>query len=589
MSGNNILYTGVESIHAHNYTHTTREGYILKEDIDDVPELTYSGTRKEYYNLNPGIYRVTINGTEYAFMIHDTLSGNNKLIIDSSEYLYALSIVGLQSHRVYLYKLHEHKIIENKGYLLEHSVNDALDLLMVDGVTRCKAGNSVSMKYPGELEFSSILNIKVKTDTIEDDYLLNMKNYLKSIEFNRRKRVCDTMYLDRAMNRTTFIFRTARLILTGYEIYTKIEEYSTDDVLVIRVDNPLCKPGGLVRCSHLPTISWENMIDTNYINEGICLAPNGFTRGFYIKVPVSEYNTVEDFSKDVLRWYTVIKEEEQELRWNEARNIMADLGYTPDMVLLHSIVACPVTILYELNTVQYKHLTLDNYKVNTYYNKCWLVVYPYKPKHKFTVDHLDDIVGIVPSRSAIRSIAQQIENSDELENIINENNNESVDINLAISSYDNSNDQSNNNSVRSTDYQQVLDNENAWRYVIHNEGLLDIEDEDLLDADSVDTISTRGIDYGNITRAGGNNIIRNIITTDYVNRGKNLVDLNDDSFVAVIPNNDIIKTQAQQELESGNSSSYSQILAENIIWNDLILTGEICMRSMFFYKHFRLS
>ncbi len=506
MSDINQLFSGVQLIHKNNHTYTTREGYANPDDVAELPELEWNGEGSSYYNLNPGLYKININGTTYAIMIHDTLSGSNRLVIDNLNHAYI--ILGLHTHMVYLYELHDYQIIESLGCVLPDTVNDYLDLFVVDGVTRCKAGNSVSMRHPGLLEFISMMNIAISTEQFKDEYLFNMKNYLKSIDLDENNRVCDTMYLEAARNRALFVFRTARLILTGHEKYTKVEEYSTNKVNVFKYDNTLCKASGLIRCSHLPTIAWEEMIDTSYIDEGICISPEGVDRAIYFKVPVAEFATLDDFINEVKYWYMTDTEKARAREYDRVKARQDNLDAEAEPIIYKTIYACPVSICYELEHTTYKQLTLDDYKINTYFNKTWIVVNPYKSiDDNFALEALDNIIGLVPRDNVIKTVAEQLMESgnlDKYEDILREN----------------------------------------------------IKYSHLLVKNSVNASATFPID---------------------------------NTTVAVVPNNGVIKSMAEQLEESGYPSAYARILAENIILRNLVVTGEINIRTMFFYKHLRIS
>ena len=630
MHNEHQLFSGVQLIHKNNHTHTTREGYALPEDIDNMIELPWNGEGSEYHNLNPGLYKINIDGTQYSIMMHDTLSGENRLIIKSVNNAYTL--IGLKPHKVYLYKLNQAPIIDRLGYRVPYSVNDAFDLFVVDGVTRCKAGNSVSMRWPGELEFISMMNIRVSTSEDEyDDYLFNMKNYLKSIDLDKDHKVHDTMYLERAVNRATFIFRTARLVLTGREPFETVTEYSNGYVNVFRYANPLIKPSGLVKCSHLPTIDWEDMINTNYINEGICLSPDGVDPAIYFKLPVSGFKDLEAFQAEVLRWYRVSPEEERLLRWTEAREHMAALGYDPNTVLLHSITACPVTICYELNRPQYKQLTLDSYNINTKYNECWIEVKPYRAPGKHTRQWLKNLIGLVPKNGVIKSMAEQLEESGSAEKyaqILEENEiwdnlftqglnapygnligpegtltGEPVDYsdestvvvvpkNGAIPSIA----YQQTLSGRSDKYAQILDENYIWRNLVYGETIKNY-DGYLMDANTVAVLPNDGIiktmaeqmkesgyssQYEKILRE--NTIWRNLVLGGYIRDRNDLINLDEGDIVAVLPKDGIIKTMAEQLQESGFRNMYAKILAENIIWRNIVLTGELHIRMQYYYK-----
>ena len=98
------------------------------------------------------------------------------------------------------------------------------------------------------------------------------------------------------------------------------------------------------------------------------------------------------------------------------------------------------------------------------------------------------------------------------------------------------------------------------------------------------------IDYGiNIDSYNENNArLREIILKRLSKEDMALINYDNPDLVAVIPKDGIIKSMAEQLQESGLQSEYARILTENIIWRNLLLTGELNTRVMYFYKHLDL-
>ena len=205
----NDLYSGVQLIHSNNKIYTTIEGYASNYDISKINELPYNGTTQEYANLNPGMYKVNINGTLYALLIHDTLSGSDKLTITSNKNAYA--IIDNKRYNLILYKINEAKEIQSAGYIMDHSINDYIDLLVIDGLTKFNPINSatdisdINFSNYGTFNFISMLNIKVSNKTGKyEQYVFNLKNYIKSIKY-RSTQICDTVYLEAYKNKARIL------------------------------------------------------------------------------------------------------------------------------------------------------------------------------------------------------------------------------------------------------------------------------------------------------------------------------------------------------------------------------------------------
>ena len=353
---NSQLFSGLQLVNATNKTHTTREGYVSERDYDEnIPTLEFiPGEINDYTGLLPGIYKIEINGIMYAFLLHNVLSPADHVVIKNEHEMTAW--IDFQPYKLYPYILHSGQIVEDYGHILNHTVNDFLEIYAVDGKTKLPDEDR-SLDNPKTLEYISMLNIlTTKSNGEVDEYILNMKNYLKSIDTGYpedRRNICDTLYIDAAKNRALFIFRLGRLIFTGNETFIHREEYDNDEYKVFFYPNNIIKPNGRIQCSCLKTISWNEMIDTSYFDEGIC-AGSFDEQGFWFKVYGENIFDINSFKAKL--------------------GAILDIGF-------------PLTVTYELNEINYTHSLLNDYKINTYFNKQWIMTIPYKSPIKHSGYH----------------------------------------------------------------------------------------------------------------------------------------------------------------------------------------------------------
>ena len=480
------LFSGVQAIHSNNNTFVTREGYVSEWDLDEMTPLIYPGDNNSYTNLVPGMYKITIGEDIYVFVLHTTLSGIDKLVIHNQYNAY--TIIRTKKERIILYKAHSGKIIETNGHVMNHTVNDYLDLLVMDGITKFTTDGTVSLSHPGKLEFISMINIKVTDENNNyEEYLFNMKAYLKGLN-----KIHDTLYIDAANNKALFRFKLGRMVFTGSEPIIKIDEYSTDTVGVYFYANPLVKPEGDVVCTHLPVITWDNMIDTSYTKNGICAGLES-NKGFYFKIRRTDCDDLEAFKNVIIKWNTITTEELNNIRNAEYSEAVANSS-NPKSVRKRAAINTQFTITYELYKEQFKHLALDNYKIKTFFNKSWIICTPYKnPSIYYIRQTFDTIIGLVPKNGVMKSILEQMKESG-----------------------------------NSDCYEKILS---------ENKVIGDISPRE-----------TKQIDY--------------------------LQSMDDNSTVAV----------SDQNLQGSEMP-----IDENSIWRDLIITGDINIRTMYFYKHLRLT
>ena len=544
-------------IHKNNHVHTTREGYILKENMNDFPLVEYTGKNTTLYNLSQGMYRITINGTQYAFLLHDVLGGSDRIVINDENDAY--TIIALRKRPLYLYKINEGTIIDAMGYQLKHSVNDRIDILAMDGCTRVKEPPFVvDLNHPRKMDFTSTYNIRItKQDESYEDYIFGMRSYLKSMKIDTRTTIADRIYVEGASNRALFLFKLGRLVLSGYEPFVKVDEFSSNEMNVFWYDNKMVKVGSYICCSHFNTITWDEMRDKTFNFEGICSGGTEQYQGFFIKVKKSDYPEWNDVRAKILEWYTMTNNTLHELRMQEYSKLSISNYYKSyeDFKSQYPIIeyCCPITIEYELTNYEYRQLALDNYKLPTYFNNTSIAINPYEVKN-FSRYLLSNIIGIVPKNGIIKSIAEQEQESGKTEF-----------------------------------YYRILEENRILRNILSNQeyvGTFEVHFED----DYITTITNNNITgstnrYARILQE--NTILRELFSRN-IGYKFPVATVNDSNMVALIPKNGIIKTEEEHDAEQG-AEYYDQIIDENYILRDLAIAGEYNIKASYFYKHLRLN
>lgn len=553
---------GAQLLHKTNITKSpTLEGYITDQDFDNLVKLSsFSGTRKEYTNLTPGLYKVKINGIYYALCIHENIVSPNKLVIEGLNKAY--TIMGATAFHIPMYLIHNGYISELYGQLVDHSVNDHFDLLCIDGKSKISGGDN-TMDHPSKIDFCSIMNIRVtKLDGTYDEYLFNMKTYLNSLEYtnlNVDYVIYDRCYIDKAVGRALFVLKTTRYIMNGFEEFIEESSYSNDDVMVLYLKNTSVKKKSYPRCSHLKLISWAEMIDKSVITEGICAGQSSSTIGLWIKLPRAKYPNKEAFLEACKYWYNVSQEEIDSIREQEYQDELskvASMGLNSRFAIKKDAIASPIVVLYENTNPVYKNIALDSYDINTYYNKCWICVEPYSNETPEIIAALDDVIGLVPKDGRMRSYKELISSS--YSSVMNAHN---VYRQLTFEEYDITPDMPNG----------VNDINTLVAVIPHSGDVLDITP--LLNQSYSQTLSE-------------NDIWDMILTPDIM---EDQVVILDPTVVALVPKNGVIKSIAEQMEESGLASAYQRILNENYVYRDLLVSGVSEVNIAYFYKHLRLA
>lgn len=563
------LFSGVQMIHKNNHVHTSREGYMLKEDIDEIKEVQYNGEGTILTNLSQGMYKININGTMYVFLLHDALVGSDRVIINNEDD-YKL-YVALKRRPFYIYKVNEATEIARYGYEMLHTVNDKLDLFVMDGYTRFKENKLMwDLDHPRKIEFTSTYNIQI-TDSKGKytDYIFNTKSYLKSISVDNIKAhdICDRIYVEGALNRALILFKLGRIVFSGYEPFEKVNEYSDNFVSVYRYANKMVKPNSHLRCTHLPAVSWEEMIDISYQENCICAGIDESTQGFYIKVKKSEYPDWESLKNKFLYWYLAREETIKPLRVEEYEEFKEKTNHgitLIDYLNINPPIATPVSVEYELTNQEWRQIAIENYKIPTYFNTTYMIISPYEVNHA-TREILKDIVGVVPKDGIIKSKAQhEIEsgNTEMYYKILEENN---ILRNLiTMHEY---------TGRYKTDLDSNIVGVVPYSGVIANTPGLELD-------------SGKPERYAKILQE--NKILRNLFSLKNEDK-KPVFTIDSPYFVAVVPKNGIVQSSVVHERQSGYPEYYSQIIDENYIWRNLVVTGEHNIKAMYFYKHLRIS
>lgn len=566
------LYQGVFEVHANNRTHTSYEGYISDGELKKYPELEYHGRNHTVYqNLTKGMYKITINGTVYVFILLDDLINADKLVINDFDDSYY--ILSLQKRRVHLYEAHDYTILKKIGYELKHTVNDYITALVIDGYTNYDENEGYyDFRHPRKIDLLSTFEIKM-LDYYNNvyEYILSMRNYLKSIPGRdvRKKPITDRLIIDAEKTRALFQFKLGYYKFTGKETFIKLEEYSNNLLSVYLFPNTLAKIDGQVASTHFKTMTWDQMIDPEYQHEGICTSGLEDNPGICFKVYTQYYPDEIMFANYIQWWFFATENDVKAVRDSEYATHMNNIE-TYDLTIKGNklpAVASPVYIIYEYASVREQELLLDTYRLPTFYPYTELKISPYKseviPKEFF-----DGIIGVVPKSGFMKTEAlQAIEsgNPEMYQRILDEN--------FILRGY-----RPYSNAIRNMVDDVVEDANmpmNGFVAVIPKDGSIKSEAMQELESGIAEA-------YDQILQE--NDIIRDLFAKGKINRSylrdnryiinKNTPAAIDETLVAVLPKNGSIPTEDYQTENSGDGDKYDKIVQENIIWRNLILKGK---------------
>lgn len=345
-------------IHMNNHTRTKHvckisSNHIINQTINDI--LIVTNNNKEFSNLNPGVYNVKINNEDYYLDLYIFVGRSDRLIIENESYAY--TIVGNKTYPLYLYKKLE--TITNSSYTeLENTVNDKLDMVLINGKSYIQENND------GYKNINSLYKIKIDSFISNEDIeatlydVVSLKElYLKNNIKSLPNGINDIMILNIIQNQYHVIYKTARKILTGYEDWKLIEQYSFGDNLLFFLKDETVKisvGNNNLNSSHFIVkdgVTICNNINENAISTGFSESILG--NGIFIRI-----------SKTYIMNHLQFKDENLELP-NTNTDIVT---YFKKFLAAENYNSRPFIIEYELNNYIYKTLLIDEKLIsNDYY------------------------------------------------------------------------------------------------------------------------------------------------------------------------------------------------------------------------------
>ena len=194
--------SGIQDIHCHNYTRTTREGYISSKLKPIWLEYNPSFEVNTFTGLYPGLYGFNINNKKYIFILHEDLSFFGELCIKNESNIF--SIQNIIRHNITPYLLHDQPLRDDNGqYTLSNTVNGHLDVLILKG-------NGT---------YSTLHTHTSSDDGRSEDKTLDLKLNLLSVG-----PAYDILYLDADKNIATFESNVELVTLSGYENFQEIQQ-----------------------------------------------------------------------------------------------------------------------------------------------------------------------------------------------------------------------------------------------------------------------------------------------------------------------------------------------------------------------------
>lgn len=360
--------TGVMSIDSHNYTRTSREGYVSDADYDSLPVLEYTPEPpidyNRFTNLNPGLYRTTIEDRDYAVMLHHSYHDGDEFIIKNAADMFG--IVGMHKVPTTPYILHRGLEMDNDAVILNSTCNDHLDMLVVNGQSKLVMDSQEPDQYfthPAQIKDISMIRASVtNVNGTNKNYLMNLKSYIRGIEDKYTgKGVYDRLYLNSEQNKASFEHKIGSIRLSGYEDYKLIEEHSSNGYIIVELKMEQIKLDSNLICSHFKTITEQSILEhTGYING---IASSATEHKLYFKVNKTLFNDVESFVSG--------------LRLESERGK-------------------PVTVLYEYTRPQYNTVMLNDYYINLFFNKTWVELGSYHSTDIMREDEKDNFIIALP-------------------------------------------------------------------------------------------------------------------------------------------------------------------------------------------------
>jgi len=324
-------------IHSVNHIQYDRGCIISKSHTYEIKKLEYE-LGKVQYNVRAGLYRIDIDGVEYIIDVFYNLTDADHFII------YDKYNIFMVRGDIY-YPVIPYKVLSTqnnlKQYNITNSLNDNVSMIMIVGKTTTLL--EPALDHPCQIirlsnfDFSSS-GTGVSTLEFGFKYGLGcMPNGAK-----------DLFVLNAEQLECHVVMNTNKEILSGGLNWQLQEEYVTDDhyVFFAKYDNIADNIYGTsLRCTHLPTMGLETLLDKNTkIN---CISTSGprHEHGLWIKLAKSVLNIHGDknISNEFCMW-------------------VAKMASSNN----------PIYIEYEINGTKYINFTIDEYHLKTFYPKTFI-------------------------------------------------------------------------------------------------------------------------------------------------------------------------------------------------------------------------
>ena len=319
----------------------TGDYYMLSDTFTEARKPPYI-----YKNMNPGLY--LFNYKKRCFIIHlpYALSGDDQLVIEGR---IAHTIINTKIRRLIAYEVSSSMIPDGIQFILQkkfsypevtnkytanNTIAGYLDILTASGLT-IVSGSNPSPDNPIDITSISSFNVITKNNKEQSITTINLNNNLKSLPSG----ISDTFIMDSTKKVSYIINRIGRLVLTGNESWSKVEENDKYCIYFYKFSG--AKEGtdaNSIICNYFPSMIYSNMIDNKTDTCGICVSNDPFKTGFFVRVPTK---TITERGVDHFKEYL--------------RSLMNNKK--------------PVIIEYQLNTVRYKSIILDTYDIKQYYPK----------------------------------------------------------------------------------------------------------------------------------------------------------------------------------------------------------------------------
>ena len=387
-------------IHNNNHTQTNRVCTInIRRHNATYIEFDNNAGGIVLNDVKPGLYYTIINEVEYFFDLYITVNRFGSLIINNPYWAYAY--VNDKRYPIILYR----NVITNNGneITLQGTVSNKLDMIVIDGKTitlpNKKSDISEIMasipnngiiksstfhsQWVGSLEdlqtdndvwdnielmdmeyyenssnnirpyeIRSISGFKIITNNSaiinENDYLdILLKNNIKSLPNGTK----DTFILNMYQQQHHLIYRIGRRIFTGNESWEYLEIGSNSQYYLFYLkDNnvKLQNSNTNMICSHFDCVQCSLLINSTTNKSGICSSYGNMNNGFIIKIPAQYLDSQIASNSKISAFKNWLS--------NELKN------------------EDPFIVEYELSSIKYKTVLLDEYHIDTYYPNTFIKV-----------------------------------------------------------------------------------------------------------------------------------------------------------------------------------------------------------------------